>query len=198
MLSFSPGSACVVAVVLACVSLDGATTSRQQADTFERKVSQITDPRPAGAAPRRTTVTEDEVNSWFTYKGPPVMPAGIADPRVAIVGAGRVSGQAMMDFDAIGKRRASGGWLDPWALLGGRLPVVVTGTLQTSQGMGRFALESATIGGIPVPKLVIQELVGIYSRTPERPRGVSLDDPFPLPAAIRQIEVGRGEAIVVQ
>jgi hypothetical protein len=45
---------------------------------------------------------------------------------------------------------------------------------------------------------VLQELLSLYSRSPERPRGVSLDDPFPLPANIRQIDVGRGEAVVVQ
>jgi hypothetical protein len=40
--------------------------------------------------------------------------------------------------------------------------------------------------------------VSYYSRTPENPQGVRLDDTFSLPANIRQIEVGQGQAVVVQ
>jgi hypothetical protein len=49
-----------------------------------------------------------------------------------------------------------------------------------------------------VPVTVLQELVGYYSRTPERPEGVRLDETFMLPAGIRQVEIGRGQAVVVQ
>jgi hypothetical protein len=45
---------------------------------------------------------------------------------------------------------------------------------------------------------MLQEVLGYYSRTPERPEGVRLDSPFALPAKIRQIEVGQGQAVVVQ
>jgi hypothetical protein len=41
-------------------------------------------------------------------------------------------------------------------------------------------------------------LVGYYSRTPKNPKGVSLDDAFALPASIRQIDVGAGQAVIVQ
>lgn len=189
---------CALAVLLTCVSLDGATVSRQHAETFERKVAQISDPKGPGAQARRTSVTEDEVNSWFAFHSQPRLPEGIASPQVTMVGAGRVTGQAIVDFGAVARRRSSGSWLDPWALVGGKLPLSVTGTLQTREGVGRFALESATLGGIPVPKPVLQELLGLYSRSDERPRGVSLDDAFPLPADIRSVEVGRGVAVVVQ
>ena len=64
--------------------------------------------------------------------------------------------------------------------------------------MGRFQLESAAVGGMPIPKLVLQEIVGYYSRTPQNPSGINLDDPFALPARIREIQVQRGQAIVVQ
>jgi hypothetical protein len=191
-------SGSVVAILLTCASIEGATLSRQQAEAFERKVEQISSARRPGSPPLRTSVTEDELNSWFLYRGRPVLPEGLTNPQVTILGVGRVTGQATLDLEAIGRRRAEGGGLDLWTLLGGRLPMTVTGTLQTKDGVGRFSLESATLGGVPVPKPVLQELLGLYSRSPERPRGVSVDDPFPLPSAIRQIEVGRGEAVVVQ
>jgi hypothetical protein len=191
-------SLCAVLVAVTCATVHGATLSRQQADAFERKVDEVRGPRRAGSASRRTPLTQDEVNSWFTYRAQPHLPEGISSPQLTMVGAGKLTGQATLDLEAIGRRRASGSWMDPWTLLGGRLPLSVTGTLQTQDGKGRFALESATLGGLPVPKLVLQELVSLYSRSDEQPRGMSLDDAFALPADIRQIEIGRGQAVVVQ
>jgi hypothetical protein len=76
--------------------------------------------------------------------------------------------------------------------------VTATGVLKTSNGIGRFQLESAAVGGIPVPKILLQEIVSYYSRTPDKPSGIGLDDPFALPARIREIQVERGQAIIVQ
>ena len=60
------------------------------------------------------------------------------------------------------------------------------------------ALESAEISGISVPKSLLQELLSFYSKSPEKPSGISMDDPFELPARIKEIRVGKGEAMVVQ
>ena len=74
----------------------------------------------------------------------------------------------------------------------------VQGVLVTSRGTGQFTLESATIAGVPVPKTVLQTLVSHYSRSQDNPDGIGLDDPFALPAAIREIRVEPGRALVVQ
>ena len=49
-----------------------------------------------------------------------------------------------------------------------------------------------------MPKAVLQELVGYYTRGAAHPDGVSLDEPFDLPAGIREITVQPGRAIIVQ
>jgi hypothetical protein len=103
-----------------------------------------------------------------------------------------------VDLEAIGKQRGSGGSLDVWSYLGGRLPLSVTGILSTKDGQGRFDLQAADLSGVPVPKTLIQELLSMYTRSPEKPQGVRLDDPFALPAGIKQIDVGQGQAVVVQ
>jgi hypothetical protein len=82
--------------------------------------------------------------------------------------------------------------------LTGRLPVTAVGTLSTENGVGRFQLESAAVSGVTVPKAVLQELLSYYSRTPENPAGINMDDPFALPARIREIKVGQGTAVVIQ
>ena len=65
-------------------------------------------------------------------------------------------------------------------------------------GVGRFQLETAEISGVPIPKPLLQELVGYYSRTPENPAGINMDDTFELPARIREIRVAQGIATIVQ
>ena len=120
------------------------------------------------------------------------------DPYVAILGSGRVSGRAVVDLDAVRKQKNPTSLLDPMNYLMGKLPVTATGVLKTSNGVGRFELESAAISRVPVPKILLQEIVSYYSRTPENPAGISLDDPFALPARIREIQVQRGQAIIVQ
>jgi hypothetical protein len=78
------------------------------------------------------------------------------------------------------------------------VPVNVTGLLHTRDGKARFEVQTAEVSGLPVPATLLQELVGFYSRTPEHPEGVRIDDTFSLPAQIREIQVGQGQAVVVQ
>ena len=181
------------------VTAHAATTTRPQADAFARKVAIINQHAEAGAkSPRRTTVTENEVNSWFEFRAQPLLPAGVTSPKVTAIGNGKLLATAVVDLEAVGKKRGTGGTLDIWSWLGGRVPLSVTGILHTSGGQGRFELQTADISGVPVPKTLLQELVSYYTRTTDHPQGVKLDDPFALPAQIKQIEVGQAQAVVVQ
>ena len=184
----------------ALIPLEAATVSRQSADECEQKIALIQRQGDIadGAGTRRTPFTEDELNSWLLYRAPPLLPDALGEPQVTIIGDGRLAGQAVVDLDIIGTRRSAGGRFNPLRLLGGRVAVSVTGILHARDGIGRFEVQTAQMSGIPVPVSVLQELVTYYSRTPERPEGTRLDDPFSLPASIRQIEVGQGQAVVVQ
>jgi len=88
--------------------------------------------------------------------------------------------------------------MDPIGYLSGKVPVTAAGTLSTSNGTGRFQLESAELSGITIPKFVLQELLSFYSRTPGTPNGIDMDAPFQLPARIKEIKVGTGTATVIQ
>jgi hypothetical protein len=183
--------------------LHAATVSRQSAEDFSQKMALIQRQGETATAQsvgaRRTRLTEDELNSWFMYRAQPVLPAGVSQPQITIVGEGRLAGQATIDLDAVAKRRSSGGGaFDPLSLIGGKVPVSVSGILHTRDGQARFEVQRAEMSGIPVPVTVLQEVLTYYSRSDERPQGVRLDDVFSLPANIRQIEVGQGQAVVVQ
>jgi hypothetical protein len=193
-------TAAIFGVVAALTSVEAASISKQQADLFSRKVAQIVVQGDSVQKPgtKKTQVSESEVNSWFAYSAKPLLPAGVTDPRITLVGKGKVAGQAVVDLDAIAKKKQSGGTFDVWNLVGGKVPVNVAGTLRTKDGIGTFLVESADVSGLPLPKSFLQEVVSYYSRTPAHPQGVKIDDPFELPASIRQIDVGDGQAVIVQ
>lgn len=186
-------------LLAASIAQGGAGASRRDAELLRQKVATIN--AHAERAPkvsRRTTITENEVNAYLTYDSKEDLPAGVVEPSVTIIGAGRLAGRAVVDLDAVRKAKATASLLDPVNYLTGRLPVTAAGTLTTQNGTGRFQLESAAIGGVPIPKILLQEIVSYYSKTPGKPSGIGLDDPFALPARIREIQVERGQAIIVQ
>lgn len=172
----------------------------QDADRFQSKLAQIVEfggTPPRAKTARSTPVTDAEVNSYLKYRAADQIPVGIVNPILTAVGNGRVSGRAIVDLDAVRtqKKRA---WSDPMGYLTGKLPVTAVGTLATEKGVGRFQLESAAISGVTIPKAVLQELLSYYSRTPEKPSGINMDDPFELPARIREIRVRQGTTLVIQ
>lgn len=192
---------CTVALAAGAVDISAqARLSKQDATRFAAKLAQIEKnslaPRRGGAA-RSTQVTDTEVNAYLRYLAGSQIPVGIAEPDLRGAGNGRVTGRAVVDLDAVRtqKKRA---WTDPLGYLMGRLPITAAGTLTTSNGSGRFQLESAEISGVTIPKSLLQELLSYYSRTPENPDGINMDEPFELPAGIQEIRIGQGTAVIVQ
>jgi hypothetical protein len=192
---------CATAIVASTAHLFAqAKFTKQDATRFAGKLLQIQKyaetPRK-GTALRSTQLTDTEVNAYLRFLAAKDIPNGIVDPILRAAGNGRVTGEALVDLDAVRtqKKRA---WTDPMGYLMGRVPVTAEGTLTTQDGVGRFTLDSARLSGIPVPKSLLQELVSYYSKSPENPSGINMDAPFQLPAAIKEIKVGVGTAVVVQ
>jgi hypothetical protein len=170
-------------------------------DRFQAKLVRIVavGQTPPGKTrkPESTQITDAELNSYLRYHAADQIPVGIVDPWISAVSAGKVSGSATVDLDAVRKQKQRG-WLDPMGYLSGRLPLTARGRLTTQNGVGRFELEGAELSGVTIPKTVLQELLSFYSRTPEDPDGINMDDPFNLPVQIREIRVGAGTATIVQ
>jgi hypothetical protein len=187
-------------VVLAAVPLaSDARLSRREADSLERKILEMAQYATAPlAGVRLTPVTEGELNSYLNLALASQLPAGVAEPMVAMLGDGRVAGRAVVDLDAFRRARGSQAWWDPTTLLAGRLRVGVEGVLRAAGGLARFELRSADIEGMPIPKALVAELVAFYTRGPDYPSGVDIDAPFALPARIAEIHVNERQAIIVQ
>lgn len=192
-----------VALVGGLLSVAPAPTnvSRAQADAFQQKLVRIVQQgqsKSKADGERQTTITEGEVNSYLVFDAGTQLPVGVTEPSIAIQSQGRLAGRAVVDLDVIRQKKSSGGWLDPTSYLTGTLPVTATGTLRTSDGQGRFQLETAAVGGVPIPKSFLQEIVSYYTRSAHDPDGINIDDPFELPADIRRIDADNGKAVIVQ
>lgn len=193
-----------VAVALTLLAGPGAAQprlSKADGDRFQAKLIRIVAlgnaPKGRARAAQNTVLSDTEVNSYLRFHAQEQIPVGVLEPALYAHANGMVSGSAIVDLDAVRKQKQRG-WLDPMGYLTGRLPLVARGRLTTTNGMGRFELESAELSGVTIPKTVLQELLTYYSRTPENPAGINMDDPFELPAQIREIRVAPGAATVIQ
>ena len=183
----------------AALATQTAAATKTLSDQFQQKLQQIVNNgNTESESIRRTPVTQQEANAYLKVQGPELLPVGVTDATVAAVGSGRLNGRAVVDLDVIREKKSTGGLLDPKTYLTGRLPVTATGILHTRNGSARFQLETATVGGVPIPKSFLQEIVSYYTRSSDYPNGISLDQVYELPANIKEIQIGQGNAIVVQ
>jgi hypothetical protein len=188
-----------LAGLLVCTALAAEPVSRRDAARLQAKLDRITKNGAVKGKPAANTpITETEVNSYLQFELGDRIPQGVSDPWVSLLDNGRLSGRATVDLGRVGQSRKSGGMLDPYNFLTGELPLAVNGVLRTKNGVGTFAVESASISGVPVPSWMLQEIVSYYSRTPATPNGVALEKPFVLPSGIREIQLAKGQAVVVQ
>jgi hypothetical protein len=175
--------------------------TRADSVSMEKKLAAIvergTRAPGASAQPLKTPVSERELNAYLKFSPQVQMPPGLASPHFTIAEGGRVAARAMLDLDALRKSKPRG-WTDPLGYVSGAVEVAVSGILYAAKGKGVFQLQSATLGGVSLPKALLQEIVSFYTKTPEHPNGWDIDSPFNLPQNIRQIEVQRGAATIVQ
>ena len=170
----------VLCAAAGAVGLSAADAlSPQESARLQQKIAVIVaNAHAAGTARTRTEITETEINSYLRYGLADAMPVGITDPAVVIEGGGRLSGRAVVDLSRAAKENGSRGLFDPLTYLTGRLPVEARGVLHATGGAGTFELESASVSGVPIPKLILQEIphrvfaVGVQTRRPEPRRAV--------------------------
>lgn len=195
----------IVWTLCACAALAAQTPAggrNRDAEKMGRSVAAImtrsvTPPGKGTASRLRTTFSDTELNAWLVADGKENVPVGIVSPRVTFTGPGKIAFKGVLDLDAVRKSRERG-WLDPFAYLNGFMEFAMVGSLSGVGGQGTFDVDSATLGNVSVPKVLLQELISYYSKSPEFPGGITLGKPFALPASVRDIIIARGSATVVQ
>jgi len=162
----------------------------QLADAFSKKIVLVQKQADEKAAKARSTVfTQAETNSYLKFQAGDLLPTGLTQPELTMIGQGKVSGKAIVDLDVVRQKQSSGGWFDVTSYLTGKLPVTASGRIVTWDGKGKFEVESAEVSGVPIPKTLLAQMVNFFTRTADNPRGSSIDDTFELPANIQRIDV---------
>jgi hypothetical protein len=173
--------------------------SPQLADAFSKKIVLVQKMADESSPKDRPTVfTQDETNSYLKYQAGDLLPTGLTQPELTMLGQGRVAGKAIVDLDVVRQTQGSGGWFDPPSYLTGKLPVTAAGRVISGDGKGRFELERAEVSGITIPKSFLAQMVNFFTRTADNPSGSSIDDTFELPAKIRRIDVEQSRWITHQ
>ena len=183
-------AACGIAV-FAVISISAADVlTPQLGDAFARKVVLVQEHANQGVKkPRSTTFTQAETNSYLKYNATALLPTGMTQPEITLIGQGRLSGKAIIDLDIVRQKTSSGGWFDPTSYLTGKLPVTASGRIITGDGKARFEVERAEVSGLPIPRSFLAQMVNFFTRTADNPKGSSIDDTFEMPAKIRSIDV---------
>lgn len=184
-------------VVVALVVLAGATApdslTPKLADAFAKKIVAVQQQAEQKAPKdRATTFTQAETNSYLKFQAGDLLPTGLTQPEITMVGGGKVTGKAVVDLDVVRQKQSRGSWFDPTSYLTGQLPVTASGRIITADGKGRFELDTAEVSGVPIPKAFLGQMVTFFTRTAANPRGSSIDDTFELPAKITRIDVAAG------
>src|SRR5688572_1919321 len=171
----------------------------QLGNAFAKKVVVVQEHANKGVKkPLSTTFTQAETNSYLKYNATDLLPTGMTQPEITLLGQGRLSGKAIIDLDVVRQKNSSGGWLDPTSYLTGKLPVTASGRIITGDGKARFEVERAEVSGITVPRSLLAQMVNFFTRTADNPRGSSIDDTFEMPANILRIDVESGRFTVHQ
>jgi hypothetical protein len=186
--------------LMLCFASAADVLTPQLGDAFAKKVVVVQEHANSGAnRPRATTFTQAETNSYLKYNAKDLLPTGMTEPEVTLIGqGGRLAGKAIIDLDVVRRKSSSGGWLDPTSYLTGKLPVTASGRVITGDGKARFEVERAEVSGVTIPRAFLAQMVNFFTRTADNPKGSSMDDTFEMPAKIRRIDVEPGRFTVHQ
>jgi hypothetical protein len=190
----------IVFLLTLCASSSFAiAVSQEDGNRMQAKIDAIV--KNGAANPpksREFSIAEQEANSYLVFNLKEKIPQGLAEPEIKMIGDGALAARVLVDMDEVKRRRQSRSVIDPLNYLSGQVPLNARGLLRTREGRGQLYLRSADIGGVPLPKPLLQELIGFFSRTTQNPKGFDIDAPFDLPSKIREISVRPGESVVVQ
>ena len=102
MAQMFPRSNAFLGILVFTVSVSTAAApeiSREQGDSLARKIDAINENATAKlATPKRTPITEPEVNSYLAFNIKEKIPRGLTQPQIRMVGNGQLAGRVLVDM----------------------------------------------------------------------------------------------------
>ena len=146
-----------------------------------RKLASLeADKVPAGSS---VTFSHAEINAYARQEAPP----GVRKPEVRLLGQGRASGAALVDFSKFGSDRGlPANWLLR-NLLAGERPVAATVRIQAQNGRCRVDIERVEVSGVPLEGSALGFLIDAFVR-PLYPKA-RIGEWFPLRHKVESIRI---------
>src|SRR5262245_30792619 len=100
-ISVSSCTLLLISALATSVASSGAPQiSREQGNSLARKINSINENAAAKlSSPKRTPITEPEVNSYLAFNIKEKIPRGLTQPQIHMVGSGQLAGQVFVDMD---------------------------------------------------------------------------------------------------
>jgi hypothetical protein len=165
----------------------------QVSQTLARIERRLRTGRPA--AEQALVVTERQLNSYLNLALATALPPGISGLELRI-SQDRLGAHALVDLDRVKGKLPPGATGGLLALLGGTLPVELSGRLAATNGTGRIDVDQASVGGVSLPASLVAQIVSLSTRSAKQPRGFDIAAPFALPWTAREVRLEPGRALV--
>lgn len=159
------------------------------ADSMAEKLRSISE---GDVGPEGIEVSQEEFNAFLVHHIGHQLPEGVIGPWVRFT-EGLIWAGAQLDLDILRARMPESSMSQ---FLSGRVPVELSATLKAEGGVGRIELQTVTLSGIPLPAAFVQELVTANTKTPDRPNGIRMDEPFKLPYEIDSVQTLEGRLLL--
>ena len=163
--------------------------NKEAAESAAAKIRLIEESSVSGHSFGTLRFSEEELNSYLHYEMESEFPPGVSKPRLKFQ-PGRTQGWAEIDFDKLknASKNQPNSIMDYF--LRGVHTLGVEGTLSGSGGTGQFHLETVSVDGFTMPRVVVDYLIEHYLKT--RYPEVAIDRPFALPFPIDKLTVEMG------
>jgi len=171
------------------------------AESLNQKLQSIEKQR--GVAPRKgtrpetVTVTESELNSYLNLTLAEKLPKEVKDLEVHLLEHERLQATGLVDLDKVkAKVAATASPWNPLLLLGGFVPVQLSGRLVNRDGFGSIIWEDVRVNAWSLPINLLEQMVASATKKPDNPQGFDISAPFRLPYSVRRVRLETGRALL--
>lgn len=165
-----------------------------EADSLSRKLAVIEERHKQQKARRSQAVqvTQGELNSYLNLSYASELPRGLSNVEVRF-GHDRIEAKGYVDIEQMKDKVAPPSWT-PIALLGGQVPIELSGKLVNQDGFGTVELDAAYVASIRVPISVVEQMVASSTKSEKNPDGFDIHSPFRLPYSVNRVRIEPGKA----
>jgi hypothetical protein len=142
--------------------------------------------------PEQLELMEDDVNSWLDLVIQGRDQYGVKEVQVDFLGGNRINGTAEIDMDKVSLEGYSAQLFKNF--LTGVQKVNVTGLLECENGKGQFSVEEASLNGVNVPAVLVEQILSYVST--RQPPNVDITEPFNLPSDVRSVKVLEDRVVI--